>query len=305
MFCNFEKLKGINIPRDIEFEESKDKATLILTMKHVGIVGNMQDDHSAFEAWALLGKAKKYEKIKLNIESLNIEKKELGHYNRFLYRVKCFNELFDWFYISEELEKRINEFKNTYLNRKTLIYNVPTKSSKSSKASDKISEHVMENFFITHKDITNEKLGINAQEYFSQLPVGLFYEEKKDNNRIFTGKKSAIDFWSITDNILNIIELKIGDNNGLGVLSEIFFYTCLMRDIYIKKIAQPSNHKNNVRGFDKLMNTNIKQIRAFILLEEKHPHLDLAYNEIRKVSNSCKEIIFAENIIEYNHLDLL
>ena len=301
--CHLSKLNGINIPRDIIFEESDDRNTLILTMKYIGITDNMQEYRAAFEAWALLGKAKKYDKVVLNIENnLVVESKKVLHYNRFLYRVYNFNKLFDWFEMSNDLACRVNDFYNKYFNGSRLVYNVPTPEDEKylNKPTVTVTEHYMEDFFISHKDITNNILGINTKEYFSQLPVGLFYNEKRDDDehRIFTGRKSAIDFWTVVDDTLNIIELKIGNNKKIGVLSELFFYTCLMRDLHINKIAEPSE-QTDIRGFNKIQ--NIKKIKSFILLEKQHKWLKDAYEELKKASEKDAKISFADDVKEYNH----
>jgi hypothetical protein len=76
-------------------------------------------------------------------------------------------------------------------------------------------------------------LDLNADSYYPQLPVCLFFNKQPYGKySIFTGKRSAIDFWTVTSKTLNIIELKKGDNTKIGVLSELFFYTCFTRDVF-------------------------------------------------------------------------
>ena len=312
MICNLSKLKKVHVPRDIKFKENEDKDTLFLTMTYNGITDNMQAKRAAFEAWSLLGKARGYKKVNLDIadDVKNIEEEKLGHYNRFLYRVLNFNNLFDWFSVSSSLEKDVKNFYNTYFTGIKLVYNVPTpsksKESEGKANNSKISEHDMENYFVSHVEKANEYSGLNAKEYFSQLPVGLFKGEKRDNTRIFTGKKSAIDFWCITDDVLNIVELKIGENKSLGVLSEIFFYTCLMRDLHIDTTinSEPSNN-TEIRGFNKIMNTNLKAINGTILLEIEHSLLKEAYNELKKASQKDSRIRFSDSIRSYKSKELI
>ena len=76
-----------------------------------GMTANMQDNNAAFEAWALVAKAAGYSRIVL---SDNEQANELVgisklHYNRFLYRVSCFNKGFDWFSISDGLSAEIKK----------------------------------------------------------------------------------------------------------------------------------------------------------------------------------------------------
>ena len=82
MKCELERLKKIDIPKNMIFTEKDNN--LILTMNSSCINANMQENRAAFEAWALLGKAKGYKKVVLDV---NIHKdiKCNAHYNRFLY----------------------------------------------------------------------------------------------------------------------------------------------------------------------------------------------------------------------------
>ena len=84
MKCKLAKLKDINIPKSIKFTEKDNQ--LILTMNSSCINANMQENRAAFEAWALLGKAREYNEVILNLD-IDDNIKSDGHYNRFLYRV--------------------------------------------------------------------------------------------------------------------------------------------------------------------------------------------------------------------------
>ena len=308
VICKLSKMEGITIPVNIKFTESCNKEIINLEMNYAGIINDMQKDAAAFEAWSLLGKARGYKKVFLDLDKNCSEEKivkenKLEHYNRFLYRVMCFKKLFTWFEISDELQNRVNNFYNKYLNNKKLAHNVPNvpkEKSNSTRITKNISENDMENFFEKNTKETNKVLGIESKQYFSQLPVGLFFDKKPyGKHRIFTGGKSAIDLWSITDNVLNIIELKIKTNTRIGVLSEIFFYTCFARDVFMKNI-KPFN-ETDIRGFDKIK--DIKKVRAYILIEKGHKHLEEAYKELIKVNKKDNRIEFANEIKIYNSDD--
>ncbi len=296
MISNLTKFKvngeKIYVPRDIGFEEKNHQLTL--TMKQGGIDANMQENRASFEAWALLGKSKGYKKVILKLED-NIQIDKEKHYNRFLYRVYNFDKLFDWFTISPKLEKEVKKFiKN--LGEKDLYYNVPDSDAKGNPTH---KEAIMEEHFTTDTKDANEKLHLKVKKYYSQLPVGLFDGKPTNNSRIFTGGKSAIDFWGITGNTLNVVELKAGKNKSLGVLSELFFYTCLMRDIHIRKIANPRYKDSKYRGFDELMKTDIKQVKGHILTEQEHSQIKYAYEELKKANEKDKTICFADKICKY------
>ena len=291
----------IHVPEGIGFNEKEDE--LILTMKQGGINANMQENRASFEAWALLGKAKGYKNVTLELEKNVIIDKE-KHYNRFLYRVYNFDKLFDWFSVSTDLEERVNKFEKKYLDDKDLVYNIP---DSDAKLNPEHPEAKMEEYFTTHKDVTNKKLGLDVKKYYSQLPVGVFKGKKSNATRVFTGGKSAIDFWGITEDILNIVELKAKDNKSLGVLSELFFYICLMRDFHVKshRIAKPCKETSKYRGFDQIMSTEIKHIKGHILTEQIHPLLEIAYEELKKANKKDKTIIFADKVVQYDSNKLL
>lgn len=292
MKSNLTKLKGIDVPQSIEFKEENE--ILKLTLNSSCINANMQENRAAFEAWALLGKAKGYKKVILD---LNIDKniESNGHYNRFLYRAYCFNEIFDWFDMSKELSKKVQEFYNKYFKNNTLEYNIP---ANNEELEPKHPEAKLEIYLAKHPDKTNEKLDLNTNGFYHQLPVGTFYGKKSRDTRLFTGGKSAIDLWGIEENTLNIIELKVKNNKSLGVLSELFFYVCLMRDFHIKKIAQPSPHEGtDLRGFNILKNAKISRINGIILTEQVHPQLKDTFEELKKCSQKDNSISF-DKIIE-------
>lgn len=284
MKSKLEKLKNIDVPKSIKFKESEN--SLILTMNSSCVNANMQENRAAFEAWALVARAKGYDKVILE-EEKNIDVKSKEHYNRFLYRAYCFDKLFDWFILSDNLAKKVQEFYYKYFENKKLIYNVPI-----NKAKEPIHpEAIAEEYFVNNKEITNELLKTNVENFYSQLPVGTFYEKKSNSTRVFTGGKSAIDFWGIEGNILNIVELKVKRNKSLGVLSELFFYVCLMRDFHIKKLASPCTEEG-IRGFNTIRNANLKMIKGYILTENIHPQLEIAFEELGKAFRNDKSIKF-------------
>lgn len=61
------------------------------------VAENMQTDGAAFEGWAIC--LKSWLPDEINRVSLTWDKpeKNTGHYNRFLYRVWKFKEMYDWF----------------------------------------------------------------------------------------------------------------------------------------------------------------------------------------------------------------
>jgi len=68
------------------------------------------------------------------------------------------------------------------------------------------------------------------EKVMRQWPVGLFKERVAGTERIFSGGKSAIDLIGIRKETLVLVELKADGNDKVGALSELLFYSSMMRD---------------------------------------------------------------------------
>jgi hypothetical protein len=275
MKLQFDRFSGIDVPKEIGFSEKGD--TLILEMNDTGISSNMQENPAAFEAWALLAKAKGYAKVEL---TANCNKSDPA-YNRFLYRVLRFDDGFEWFTVADDLKSKVAEFKTGILESGSLFANVPEGEASDNPST---SESGAEKYFAENTEETNKLLDINADAFYRQLPVGLFQNSVSKGNEVFPRGAAAIDLWGIEGNILHVIELKVGDNIKLGVLSELFFYVCYMHDVYCRGL-KVDKKESAFRGYPKLTGADIELIKGHILTEKKHPHLDAAFEELKKYRN--------------------
>ncbi len=263
---------NIRAPRDMDFYFDKNDSKLIVTLIEKGLIGNMQDNASAFESWIL--PLKHYLSDMINQVEIvvpdNIAKKLQTennlHFNRFVYRLSRFLETYEWATTSWEMPLPPSE----------IICNVPTKENSSKdKHKNKKSEGWIECDFIDNKkdefDIINH-----------QLPVGLFIGNVDDKKRYTTGQKSALDIWAIKKDELSIFELKKEDNIMIGIISELFFYTNVIVDIINHKILYDETDKkttdainNNYRGFKDmhkfLLTSGKKRINAIMLANNIHP----------------------------------
>ena len=247
-----------HIKVEIDKENEKIKTVkMTLTKEAIGLATkskdnkNMQDNDACFEGWAVALKAAGIEKINLNVNGISSStdfETGKGHYGRFLYRALRFSEQYDdWFSLAESLACVVTNFKKEYLEDESVILcnNVPDKEAgKNGKIECYIealmaeSENGKEAFlnslkkakFLNNLKKTKEEEDINPkQQVYRQLPVGLFLGKVKDDNQIFTGGASAIDLWTLKDNVLQVIELK-ADNPMVGIITEIFFYSNYMYD---------------------------------------------------------------------------
>ncbi len=257
------------LTKTIEFSElkgsddKKKKIEMVLRQRAISINGtsNMQEDEAAFEAWALLIHVHCGYDIQLSVDQQAFEEnpketKDLGHYNRFLYRAMKFNEKYkEWFNLSDSLAISVKEFKKELFNGETEYFNNYPK--KEASTGDKL-ENIVESIFANNdrnllKELvySHTNLSIDSEKIFRQLPVGLFKNEVKTNTRFFTGGSSAIDLWTIVDDTIAIFELK-SNNTKVGIITELMFYADYMYDMYIDRDNRfiPILAKKATRGYN-------------------------------------------------------
>ena len=297
---------GVRLPKYIGTNESADSLTLYLEIDRNYAMKNMQEDNAAFEAWALLGKSKGYAKVELFEKDNEVQptKVQTLHYNRFLYRALCFEEGFNWFSLSPQLKQKTLGLKEKISNS-DLFVGTPTSPSKTD--SDML-EAKIERLLIRDnmRGFMNESLlKADVDKYFNQLPASLFFDDAKAGHEIFSRGGARIDIWGLDGNTIHIIELKVKNNTSLGVLSEIFFYSCFIREMYCQRHLERKDPPNlrkyekfkEERGYYKLINASVDSVSAHILTENKHPHLDAALRELQKCN--LDKIRF-ENVVCYS-----
>lgn len=313
--------RSIKLPKYIFFRIKEDSA-LSISIKEMEatingkknmknpVCENMQEDNAAFEGWAICLKSWlcNIEKVELSwdIPSENTLKRGSSeqHYNRFCYRVMRFKEAYkDWFSISDEnkyeiekFAKRFNKIRNNTYSKK------PVHKPSHNRFGETDMEFAMANDF--NKIM---KSYFNLEFIDRQFPVGL----KKDERQFFTGGLSAIDLWGAKDDVLSIIELKYIPKSGsknikVGIISEIFLYSCVMRDIAKGMILKPSTPvvKETESHFYKNAK-KYRKVRAYMLANEYHPLV-----ENKKVfsllnSNTFSDdtpIFFQQSHYKYNEI---
>lgn len=246
--ARFPKKMGFSIKNDC----------LIITVAQDGLVSNMQTDESAFEGWAVCLKSLLPQYIQ-NVEIAGnvpdmMSANQLEHYNRFVYRLYKFCEIYQWAYTTDFTNEvqRINSLQ--------LVINVPLKDA-SQTASH--GEAKYERIYCAEN---NDKF--DAMDH--QLPVHLFKDSISSANTITPG--SFLDIWSIIDGTLRIYELKLPTNTHIGIISELMFYVDVWTDIMLGKITIPTTSR--YRSFDQLVrlkNTNgCEQIIGIFLADRLH-----------------------------------
>lgn len=294
-------------PRDIFLTYDKPpKLVMKLTQQAAGFYNpiNMQDTRACFEAWCLIIKAKT-SNPDLTIELDVLDEGDItyasypggqpanGHLGRFLYRILKFSEQYKhWFKLSQPLEVLKDNFKN-YLNRPSgFVTSAPSDEPKKDIAKYNLESYIEYLFcdsISAQKDILKLPSGTTIDR---QLPVSLFEGTKSSTSGVFTGGKSAIDFWALDGDTINVYELK-SDNPMVGIITEIFFYSNYVHDVFIRKSLDHGKgcvktEFGTYRSYNKI---NGKQVKGIMLSNSNrkgwHPSLGKqTRNEIEKIMNA-------------------
>ena len=282
---NIDILNSLNVgirsfPKDIFLKyAAPHELVMRLTKKAAGFSDpiNMQDNRACFEAWCLIIKAKASDpdlKIWLYVKDITAadydgKLPKNGHLGRFLYRILKFSEQYkDWFKLSPFLDNLKNKFK-TYLDSHTFVTSVPAKKTKEDIANYNLESYVEYLFCDTisaQKDILNLPSETTIDR---QLPVSLFDVTKSKKTGVFTFGKSAVDFWALNGDTINVYELK-SDNPMVGIITEIFFYSNYVHDVFISKSLDHGKGSVEIedgtyRSYDKIKGNKGKQVKGIML----------------------------------------
>ena len=251
------------------------------------VSSNMQKDDGAFEGWALVLKRwGKYQNVIISWDKPNLI--DNGHYQRFLFRLKNFSQDFNsWFSIDKDCQIFLDDLKIKQAEK--YLLNIP------SKRGDKVSpnpEAELEDRFV-NKDLQEPLMNIsNATSLYRQLPVGVFENKVSKSASIFTGGKSAIDIWGFNkENELLVFELKADNNEKVGIISELYFYVCVLQMVR----TQTFKHENCLDKNEHILKIPAtKKIKAYFLSPTLHPLVD------KKILGLLNEVVPDE--ISYHYI---
>lgn len=289
---------AINFPRDITISMVNDH--IMMEFQDKSIKGNMQRNAAAFEPWCLILRywIKEFNDNKFSVKWNN--ENELPndpHYQRFLYRIDKFSELFDFFEIKEQEMSSLDHLKTK---RGKIVLNVEGRRddrAEPSKSTDEMREREIELKIVKNMEIKrrlSELTEIDERTIGNQKPVGVFQDKAKDENSIFPGGAAAIDIWGIgkTDNAtaLHIFELKKlhgYKKASVGAISELFFYAMIMSDVQKGNFVFDGESEKLLH---EIKNTN--EIIGHLLIHENNLHPLLSADIINNALNLPKALRF-------------
>lgn len=236
------KNRPVRLPLSLTIEQFPNAKDIRLTLTEAGVTSNMQTDAAAFEAWAMALKVWMPEETgKISLDwpaptDLDTKSAKYGHYQRFLYRVIHFLDLFpEWFSVVDPGKlkgaRTIDAIERLVLNTATIARPAPEVGSSKEEKSAKVTEAAIESALLSLPAFAAH-FGLQSDLIDRQFPVGLFEKLVSKDTRIFTGGKSAIDIVAVGNDGTKffLFELKAGGFIPIGAISELLFYTSVIRD---------------------------------------------------------------------------
>lgn len=285
-------LPSAKLPTRILFETADD--FLYLKLGGRGVVANMQTDESAFEGWAIMLKSAlpNIQKVVLDWENpvFNADKKtaQQAHYNRFIMRVSNFKQAYSWFNIAKERIPEVDEMQKL-LESKTIVVNFPQRDCNPVTDPNKKPEAVLERKLV---ELWEKTCTVTDE----QLPVGLFRNGKVSKENTLTPRgASQIDLWQLDNDTMRIYELKVKGNEAIGIISELMFYVCTIKNIVDGLIKYPDvsnvkSHRHFKNFVNAVTNKDIKSVIGYFTAPRLHPLL-----ESPKLKDTILEILNANS----------
>ena len=307
-------------PRYIEVTEEMGKRTLHINEN--AIQSNMQSNVSAFEGWLLVLKELVYKDYRFTVEFRQGIKTD-KHYQRFLFRLSLFDELYgggrneSWFELSQPIRAFLDSdcLYVEYRNKDKLTSNAGICGRGNGKVNHTnilaaLSEAEME-LRLCKDDFDKDcikKAFKTTDKIYRQFPVGVFHDEVIDNNALFPGKKACVDLVADGDDKQSfwIFELKKKGNIPLGILSELLFYTAIVRDMVAGRIKTKNPSDRDCYASTNLVNKEI--INACFLAPDFHPlllepiinQLNDAFAQLQKRDKMCS-VVFHKAILDMDN----
>lgn len=279
----------------------KEANTITLKLDGTATKQNMQTDGNAFESWILalvaLSEVEEcfrcnytidfnevskpiYSSSKPNKQELQ-ERRDWQNYQRFLFRITLFEELFGskWFSVTDKTRAIIKK-DCLYYNANSLVINtgdVGRDNPPKTDNEDGLSESQLEWDLCKDGDYkTCIQEAFKTGLVYRQFPIGIFENKVSKVNSIFPRGKACIDLVADGDDGKSfwIFELKKHlDSPALGIISELLFYAAIVRDMIAGNIKGKDPKDKHCYRLSWLNNNTPQKniINACFLAPNYHP----------------------------------
>ncbi len=301
-------LKYCQFPAETEIVIGGTLAQATITMidrPNKGLHANMQSDSAAFDAWALaLLFHCGAQEVHIGLgPGVRVDCESLRHYERFLYRLRRFADLFrdrvkitNWPAAgSKALDPQIKRLLNRPNSRKNppqterdermKAASAPAPSESDLEKALEVSGAFREHFHLT--------------KVMRQWPTGLFNGSVGEGHQVFTGGKSGIDLIGIQDDTLVLFELKKAGNRKAGAVSELLFYASVMRDALGDSPTFEFESKKAIKNCEITPKdiTSCSKIRGVLLAPGFHPFFEEA--SIFKELNGAMKQLYVDRPVQF------
>ena len=187
-------------------------------------------------------------------------------------RVSNFKQAYSWFNIAEDRIPEVNKMQKL-LESKTIVVNFPQRDCNPVTDPNKKPEAVLERKLV---ELWKKTSPVTDE----QLPVGLFRNGKVSKENTLTPRgASQIDLWQLDNDTMRIYELKVKGNEAIGIISELMFYVCTIKNIVDGLIKYPD--VSNVKSYrhfkdfvNAVTNKDIKSVIGYFTAPRLHPLLE-------------------------------
>lgn len=287
------KTRAVRLPSEASFVVSGAEGAAHLHLPSSAVSGNMQSNAGAFESWCLALRHWCGASVSLSWDAPGPDANL--HYERFLYRLQRFDALFgdEWFVFADPTGAVARSKVN--LNAGRLWLNVGGPKPKTQKLRPNDPKTWTEDHWECHLassaiEHLEQRFGFSPGCKDQQFPVGLFSESTPTAaSAVFPGAKSAIDIVAVDRERLWMFELKRAGNVGLGALSELIFYTAVMRDAVTGAFgfAEPKGGVSRAERVTPSKIRDVTEINAVLLTPALHPLID---DQVLAILNdACKK----------------
>lgn len=264
---------NIKLPQNLTFKGDQSCAELFLSSNV--LAKNMQADSAAFEGWALV-LMRWCEVKRVHIDWEVPDDKFDPHYERFLYRLKRFSEMMGAPVSAPDIfEEAWNSSR--LQSAKSRIVNVVPRNRSKQKPTYATSENGLEYQIAVENQAANNELckKFGLEHLVQQFPVGVFDGPPPGAMPIFSaGRTDLIGVGA--DRSLWLFELKKAGNNKVGALSELFFYTAVLRDLRKKYFEfGPGGAGEAHETIRQCFQVTDATLHARILAPDVHPLVDV------------------------------